>query len=109
MIAENYNTGGTGEEYPLSRRKGANTLEQKALQLGWNIPEDKRQEIVDRQIKIAIDADEDRYSSIAAKTLVSMNAQNVVLATSGLGEKLEITPEDVAEAIKEARSRMLSE
>ena len=58
-------------------------LERKAVQLGWVIPDTAKQSIVEGQIEIATDADQNpRARSVAAKTLVAMNSQNVQLAIS---------------------------
>lgn len=74
--------GGSSDEYPISRRKGKNVLEQQAVMLGWDIPADKKRAIVERQVKIATESEDDRHATIAAKCLTSMNAQNVAIAIS---------------------------
>lgn len=76
--------GHSDEEYPLIGR--ANKMEQRAVNLGWNIPADKKQAIVDRQVRIATESDDDRHSTMAAKCLTTMNTQNVQLAISRLDD-----------------------
>ena len=108
MISDG-NNGDTGSEYPLSRRKGERTLEQKAARLGWNIPEDKKNEIVQRQIEIATTSTEERYASIAAKTLVAMNSQNVTLAVSRVEEPTEKAAPVPLETLLEMRKRTVAD
>ena len=96
----------TENEYPIVRQE--NRIEQKAARLGWHIPQDKKQDIVDAQIEIATGVATNREKTSAARVLASMNGQNVAIAISHIEEDEErietVTTEDILIAMRRATS-----
>ena len=92
-------------EYPL---KDGCKIEREALRLGWNIPDEYKDKIIERQVKIAIDPKATpRESSVAARVIVSANAQNVQLAMSPTvqDDSDRLAPVDTSALLMEMRRR----
>lgn len=69
-------------ESPMSAYQARQTLRlvARAARLGWNVPEETREEAPKLAWSLAQGADDDRTKINALRTLVAMEAQNVALA-----------------------------
>ena len=105
MIADGTNNGGVGELYPQQTKSADARLERQAARLGWNIPDNLKDKIVERQVKIAIEDDSsNRESTSAARVLASLNAQNIALACANIGQEEDgIEPVDPVALLIEMR------
>jgi hypothetical protein len=62
-------------------------LERKALVRRWSVPEEKRQQLIDRQIEIAINSESGRESTNAFNAIRAAERDDDVLAGLRPGEK----------------------
>ncbi len=98
-------------EYPTIGR--ARRMEQKAVSLGWVIPDEVKADVVGEQVKIATDKSgeaSNREKTSAAKCLASMNAQNIAIAvSSNINEESDkLTPVSPAAMLVEMRKTIPS-
>lgn len=95
--------GDMSEEYPTMGGKWEERIEQKAVKQRWALSDETKAKIAARQAKIAIESEDDRRSTAAARVTVAMEAQNQ-LDDRGItvGEIQAVSPETL-KAIKIAR------
>ena len=68
---------GGGTEYPIIGEGRSKKLEQRAIRRRWNIPDDKRDQLINSQVDIAIgDGSSNREKTSAFRALLSAEAQN---------------------------------